>query len=356
MESSPKKIMPSPTKAIASAKPSPAKAAATSSAKPSPVKPSPERKRARSPGVRVPGTDTLCLAHPYRCTVVTPKPPPLRQFENKNKSLVERLQAEQAVRIGNANKASGGDGERRAAKKSLVEEDGERRAVVTTEVVDIDHDAAIKAKANEAVSPFLSLLNNPDFLSKIDISPDLTMLLGAVKGGSTKTFKISTYKKIISEINKTMSSFCDDDVSTPSIFMGTLRGRAEAAMEGLVGIKMKVDTENIKAARAQINEEYEAKVKRAKKAYTASVKALQSNRDKEIAEVVGEMEQKFLKRYPVSPWGLGVSLGVVQCSGGRVFIHLGSCSYRALPLPCCSPLPSTMASPACPTTSTSSPA
>ena len=160
------------------------------------------------------------------------------------------------------------DDERRAAKKALIEEAGERRAVVTSDAADAADaadapDAADAADAPDegddpnlvsaanAVSPFLGLLTNVDFISKIkdSVTPTLKILFDNVDRESLDgTFKLSTYKKIVSEIdNNIMRDFDDDDASTPSIFMGTLLTRAKAAVDGLKDIKMKIDIENIKA-------------------------------------------------------------------------------------------------------------
>ena len=200
----------------------------------------------------------------------------------------------------------------KAAKPSSAEKKRDRRS---GSLVEAEQDerrrerrredyAVVEAyvKATSAVSPLLGLLDNRDFTSKIEtsITPNLDALLGAVRDGS-KSFRISTYKKIAAEINDIMSRLGDDDVvSTPAIFMGTLRRYAEATMNALAGIKMEADIENIRAVRLQIHEEYETKVKKAKKVYATSIKTLQSYRDSQIAEVVVEMEEKFRKRYPVS--------------------------------------------------------
>jgi hypothetical protein len=217
----------------------------------------------------------------------------------KSKSLVERLMAEQAARIGPAKPSPAkpsAEKKRDRSPGSLVER------LMAEQAARIGDSYSAEAKAASAVSPLLGLLNNCDFTSKIktSITPNLDALLGSVRDGS-KSFKILTYKKIAAEINDIMSG--DDDVSgvsTPAIFMGTLRRYAEAVMNALASIKMEADIENIKSVRLQIHEEYETKVKKAKKVYTTSVQTLQSYRDSQIADVVAEMEEKFRKRYPVS--------------------------------------------------------
>ena len=231
------------------------------------------------------------------------RPSPRPQADNKRKSLTERLNAVHTERA-LAERGGNDKGERHAAKKASLEEAGERRAVVTA-----DDDAGDDAgdagdnPAESAVAPFLNLLNSPDFISKIkgSITPSLETLFGVVNDvDDDGRLKVSTYKKIVSGIDTIMSRFDLDDVSTPSIFMGTLRGRAKAAMDGLMDIKMKTDIENIRAARAKIVQECDAAVEKAKKKYDTSVKRLRSNRDHQILEVVAEMEEKFHKRYPVS--------------------------------------------------------
>jgi hypothetical protein len=223
----------------------------------------------------------------------------------KSKSLVERLMAEQAARIGPAKPSPAkpsAEKKRDRSPGSLVERlKAEQAARIVRANEDLGDYYSAEAKAASAVSPLLGLLNNCDFTSKIEtsITPNLDALLGSVRDGS-KSFRISTYKKIAAEINDIMSRFGDSDVSTPAIFMGTLRRYAEAVMNALASIKMEADIENIKSVRLQIHEEYETKVKKAKKVYTTSVQTLQSYRDSQIADVVAEMEEKFRKRYPVS--------------------------------------------------------